>query len=206
MNVIWGLECEQVSLFVLKQSILIYLLAKNNSCLQSYICFWVSPIKLRVHASLSSIRIRSLSQQIMFLPTTDTSMFRLQILFVTPSKVFNSHVNNPSSAVVTLKILRAACWATQLTLNLEVKDALGAAFPVDGIMVPTEVPSSFIVTKIRLSSLVRPNSQFKWTLVDPLRSFEKPYKDKSHIVPKNSHKRSWICHFQKTAKPLQPGS
>ena len=107
----------------------------------------------------------------MGLPTTDTSMFRFHILFVPPSKVFNSQVNNPSSAEVTLKIIRVACWATQLTLNLEVKDALVAASPVDGIMLPTEVPSSLMVTKIRLSSLVRLNSQFKWTLVDPLRSF-----------------------------------
>ena len=107
----------------------------------------------------------------MGLPTTDTSMLRLQILFVDPSNVFNSQVNNPSSAVVTSKILRVARWATQLTLNLEVTAASAAAAPDDGTMVPTVRLSNFKVTKIRLSSLVRLNSQFKWTLADPWRSF-----------------------------------
>lgn len=97
-------------------------------------------------------------------------MFRFHVLLVAPSKVCNAQLNNPSSAVDTLKITRVAFWATQLMLNLQVKATSTPDTPVDGTIVPALAPSNLRFTAIRLSSNVRLNYQRKLTLVDPLRS------------------------------------
>ena len=77
-----------------------------------------------------------------------------------------SQLYTPSSAVVTLKIIRVICPLTQVTLTLEVKAAATLTNGVDGTIVATLAPSSCNNTET--GSCARVNVQFSRLLIDPV--------------------------------------
>ena len=77
-----------------------------------------------------------------------------------------SQLYTPSSAVVTLKIIRVICPLTQVTLTLELKGETTLTNAVDGTTVATLEPSSS--KDIETGSCARVNVQFSRLLIDPL--------------------------------------
>ena len=72
----------------------------------------------------------------------------------------NSQLYTPSSADVTLKIIRVTFPLTQVTFTLEVKPWFTEKLPVEGSMVAMKEPSKLKVTNNRMSSS-RLKLQFK---------------------------------------------
>ena len=72
----------------------------------------------------------------------------------------------PSSAVVTLKIIRVICPLTQVTLTLELKGENTITNGVDGSTVATLERSN--CKEIETGSCARVNVQFSHLLIDPL--------------------------------------
>ena len=75
-------------------------------------------------------------------------------------------LNTPSSAAVTLKIIRVTCPVTQVTLTLEVKAWVTATDDVNGTIVATLEPPS--CKDIEAGTRVRLNVQFSGLLIDPV--------------------------------------
>ena len=76
-----------------------------------------------------------------------------------------SQLYSPSSAVVTLKIIRVICPLTQVTLTLELKGENNITNGVDGTIVAIlEGPNS---KEIVAGSCSRVNVQFSRLLIDP---------------------------------------
>ena len=80
-----------------------------------------------------------------------------------------SQLYTPSSAIVTLKIIRVICPLTQVTLTLELKGGSTLTNGVAGTTVATVIltPNS---KDIEMGSCARVNVQFSRLLVDPLES------------------------------------
>ena len=78
-----------------------------------------------------------------------------------------SQLYTPSSAVVTLKIIRVICPLTQVTLTLELKGECTLTNGVDETTVATVVPRSNS-KDIEMGSCARVNVQFSLLLIDPL--------------------------------------
>ena len=78
----------------------------------------------------------------------------------------NRQPYTPSSAIVTLKIIRVTCPLTQVTLTLEVKGCVTLTSGVDGAIVATVAPLSCKSTEI--GSCARSNLQFSLLLLDPI--------------------------------------
>ena len=83
-----------------------------------------------------------------------------------PETVVNTQLNTPSSAVVTLKIIRVTCPLTQVTLTLEVKGCVTVTCGVDGAIVATLASSSCKSTA--MGSCARLNLQFSLLFLDPI--------------------------------------
>ena len=77
-----------------------------------------------------------------------------------------SQLYTPSSAVVTLKIIRVICPVTQVTLTLELKGETTLTNDVDGTTLATLERSNF--NNIERGSSARVNVQFSRLLIDPL--------------------------------------
>ena len=77
-----------------------------------------------------------------------------------------SQLYTPSSAVVTLKIIRVICPLTQVTLTLELKGENTLTNDVDGTTLATLERSNF--NDIKRGSCARVNVQFSRLLIDPL--------------------------------------
>ena len=77
-----------------------------------------------------------------------------------------SQLYTPSSAVVTLKIIRVICPLTQVTLTLELKGENTITNGVDGTTVATLERSNY--KEIETGSCARVNVQFSRLLIDPL--------------------------------------
>ena len=77
-----------------------------------------------------------------------------------------SQLYTPSSAVVTLKIIRVICPLTQVTLTLELKGETTLTNGDDGITVATLERSNFKV--IEMGSCARVNVQFSRLLIPPI--------------------------------------
>lgn len=64
---------------------------------------------------------QNIYDMVMSLPTTVTLMLRFHVLLPPPlGLTSNSHLNTPSSPVLTVKIFRVTIFGIQLKLNLEV--------------------------------------------------------------------------------------
>ena len=77
-----------------------------------------------------------------------------------------SQLYTPSSAVVTLKIIRVICPLTQVTMTLELKGETTLTNDVDGTTLATLERSNF--KDIERGSCARVNVQFSRLLIDPL--------------------------------------
>ena len=77
-----------------------------------------------------------------------------------------SQLYTPSSAVVTLKIIRVICPLTQVTMTLELKCETTLTNDVDGTTLATLERSNF--KDIERGSCARVNVQFSRLLIDPL--------------------------------------
>ena len=83
-----------------------------------------------------------------------------------PETAVNKQLNTPSSAVVTLKIIRVTCPLTQVTLTLEVKGCVTVTSGADGAIVATLASSSRKSTE--MGSCARLNLQFSLLFLDPI--------------------------------------
>ena len=81
-----------------------------------------------------------------------------------PETVVNTQLNTPSSAIVTLKIIRVTCPLTQVTLTLEVKGCVTMTSGAAGAIVATLTPSSCKSTE--MGSCARSNLHFSLLLLD----------------------------------------
>ena len=77
-----------------------------------------------------------------------------------------SQLYTPSSAVVTLKIIRVICPLTQVTLTLELKGETTLTNGLDGTTVTTLEISNF--KDIETGSCARVNVQFSRLLIPPI--------------------------------------
>ena len=80
--------------------------------------------------------------------------------------VLISKLYTPSSAVVTLKIIRVICPLTQVTLTLELKGENTLNNDADGITLATLERSNF--NDIEMGSCARVNVQFSRLLIPPI--------------------------------------
>ena len=77
-----------------------------------------------------------------------------------------SQLYTPSSAIVTLKIIRVICPLTQVTLTLELKGENTLNNDVDGTTLATLERSNF--NDIEMRSCARVNVQFSRLLIPPI--------------------------------------
>ena len=77
-----------------------------------------------------------------------------------------SQLYTPSSAIVTLKIIRVICPLTQVTLTLELKGENTLNNDVDGTTLATLERSNF--NDIEMGSCARVNVQFSRLLIPPI--------------------------------------
>ena len=83
-----------------------------------------------------------------------------------PETAVNRQLYTPSSAIVTLKIIRVTCPLTQVTSTLEVKGCVTVTSGAAGAIVATVAPLSCKSTE--MGSCARLNLQFSLLLLDPI--------------------------------------